>query len=538
MARRDPKHSSDLTLINTIVAACSRKTVLAIPARINKCRLSLAVDTGACVNVMSETSFTALKRQFRGSQWKLKPSDLNISAVEGSRLTILGIVTLPIRLTRQDHPFKADFYVVKQFALPCVGLLGLDSLAANGIDVPPKLHAITCNGCTFPAMTSPEPLLSCTPVAASAFSATSLSQDDSVPCKPSDSATCSVTLSEHSQSVSHDWPLISASLIGDQLIPARTTSRVPGRLDSVPSEGDVVCLSETNHVNRLAVESTLSTIRDGNITDALVVNTSTGPTSIKQGTFLAKFQAYDKPMRSEPLDLPVASLTTSEDTVPSQNSDVREQLRPLVNVVDYPEGKNELLDLLASYRKAVALPGEPLGVTSHVSHHIAMKPDTNPVYIPSYRLPHSQRAVVDGLVKDMLKEGVIQESTSPWSSPLFLVPKRDGSWRPVVAFRGVNEVTVSDHYPLSLLSDLLQSLGRNNTVFTSLDLLSGYWQIPLDKRSREISAFSIISGHFEFVRMPFRLKNAPLTFQRMINNLLAGLLGKDTFAYLDDNHSQ
>ncbi len=99
------------------------------------------------------------------------------------------------------------------------------------------------------------------------------------------------------------------------------------------------------------------------------------------------------------------------------------------------------------------------------------------MYIPSYRLPHSQRAVVDGLVKDMLKEGVIQESTSLWSSPLFLVPKQDGSWRPVVDFRRINKVTVSDHYPLPLLSDLLQSLGRNNTVFTSLDLLSGYWQI-------------------------------------------------------------
>ncbi len=134
-----------------------------------------------------------------------------------------------------------------------------------------------------------------------------------------------------------------------------------------------------------------------------------------------------------------------------------------------------------------------------------MKPDTNPVYIPSYRLPHSQRAVVNGLVKDMLK-GVIQESTSPWSSSLFLVPKRHGSWRPVIDFRRVNEVTVSDHYPLLLLSDLLQSLGRNNAVFTSLDLLSGYWHIPLDKRCREISAFSTKSGHFEFVRMSFGLK--------------------------------
>ncbi len=199
----------------------------------------------------------------------------------------------------------------------------------------------------------------------------------------------------------------------------------------------------------------MSTIREGNITDAFTVNTSNGPISIKQGTFLARFQAYDNPVRSEPLNLPVASLTTSEDMVPSQNSDMREQPRPLVNVVDYTEGKNELLDPLASYRKVVALPGEPLGVTSHVSHHIALKPDTNPVYIPSYRLPYSQRAVVDGLVKDRLKERVIQEFTSPWSPPLFLVPKRDGSWRPAIDFRRFNAVTVSDHYPLPLSDRLV-----------------------------------------------------------------------------------
>ncbi len=97
----------------------------------------------------------------------------------------------------------------------------------------------------------------------------------------------------------------------------------------------------------------MSTIRDSNITDALVVNTSNGPISLKQGTFLAKFQAYDKPVCLECLDLPVASFTVSEDTVPSQQSDMREQLRLLVNVVDHPEGKNELLDLLPSYRQAV-----------------------------------------------------------------------------------------------------------------------------------------------------------------------------------------
>ncbi len=76
---------------------------------------------------------------------------------------------------------------------------------------------------------------------------------------------------------------------------------------------------------------------------------------------------------------------------------------------------------------------------------------------------------------DELLQGVIQESQSPWNSPLCLVPKKDGSYRPVIDFRKVNALTVPDHYPLPVLSELLQSTGKHNTVFSSLDLLSGFW---------------------------------------------------------------
>ncbi len=124
----------------------------------------------------------------------------------------------------------------------------------------------------------------------------------------------------------------------------------------------------------------------------------------------------------------------------------------------------------------------------------------------------------------MLEQGVIQNSRSPWNSPLFLVPKKDGSFRPVIDFQKVNEVTEDDRYPLPVLSDLLMSLGQGNQIFSSLDLLSGYWQVPLAPESREVTAFSTPSGHFEWLRMPFGLKSAPITFQRMINTLFSDML--------------
>ncbi len=122
------------------------------------------------------------------------------------------------------------------------------------------------------------------------------------------------------------------------------------------------------------------------------------------------------------------------------------------------------------HRGATALPEEPLGVTQCAEHHIKLKPGSNPVYINMYKLPHSQRKLVEELIKDMLDQGAIQESNSSWNSPLFLVPKKDGNLRSVIDFQRVNEVY--DHYPLPVL---LMCLGKGNKVFSSLDLLSGYW---------------------------------------------------------------
>ncbi len=123
-------------------------------------------------------------------------------------------------------------------------------------------------------------------------------------------------------------------------------------------------------------------------------------------------------------------------------------------------------------------------------------------------LPHSQRQLVEGLTKGMLDQGNIQESNSPWNSPLFLVPEKDGTLRPVIDFWRVNEVTVDGHYPLSVLRNLLMCLWRGNKVFSYSDLLSGYWQLPMAPESREVTAFSTPNGHFEWTRMPFWFKGS------------------------------
>ncbi len=169
-----------------------------------------------------------------------------------------------------------------------------------------------------------------------------------------------------------------------------------------------------------------------------------------------------------------------------------------------------------------------------VTYHTALQPGIQPSYVPSYQLPHRQRQVVQQINK-LLQEGVIQKSHSPWNSQLFLVQKKDSSYCPVIDFHKVNALTVPDHYPIPVLSELLQSISKHNTVFTSLDLLSHFWQIPMDDKSQEIMAFPTPAGHYEWLRLPIGFQNVPLTFQRMVNNtLFSGVIGKGLFVYLYD----
>ena len=119
---------------------------MALPTKVGSCGLSLAVDTGATVNVLSEESFKALKRSFRGGQWPLRQSDLHLRGVTGSALRILGIVTLPIRLQKGLPVKRIDFFVAANFKLPADGLLGITDMKSHHIGVQPDKNSIFFHG--------------------------------------------------------------------------------------------------------------------------------------------------------------------------------------------------------------------------------------------------------------------------------------------------------------------------------------------------------------------------------------------------------
>lgn len=133
----------------------------------------------------------------------------------------------------------------------------------------------------------------------------------------------------------------------------------------------------------------------------------------------------------------------------------------------------------------------------------------------------------------MLESGVCSPSNSPWASPIVLVPKKDGSIRFCIDYRKLNSLTVRDVNPLPRIDDCLAALGGNK-YFSTLDLVSGYWQINMAEEDKEKTAFITPSGLYEFNVLPFGLTNAPATFQRYMDTVLAGLKWQCLLVYLDD----
>ena len=164
---------------------------------------------------------------------------------------------------------------------------------------------------------------------------------------------------------------------------------------------------------------------------------------------------------------------------------------------------------------------------------IPMEPHTVPPFKPMYRLSPLEREEVIRQIKELLSKGLIEPSLSPYGAPILFVKKKDGSLRMVIDYRSLNKLTVKNRYPLPRIDDLLDQL-QGAKIFSSLDLLSGYHQVPIHASDIPKTAFRTPQGSFQFKVLSMGLTNAPSTFAHVMNNVFKDLLGKSVLIYLDD----
>ncbi|GBN68513.1 Retrovirus-related Pol polyprotein from transposon 297, partial [Araneus ventricosus] len=213
-----------------------------------------------------------------------------------------------------------------------------------------------------------------------------------------------------------------------------------------------------------------------------------------------------------------------------------ESLR-LPSILENLEGLNEeqrtaVKELLQEFQNLFSTSDSDVGRCNMTQHRINTG-NHPPIKQYPRRLPLAKKEEAERLVKEMVDNGIIEESSGPWASPIVLVKKKDGSTRFCVDYRKLNEITIKDSYPLPRIDDTLDAL-NGSQWFSTLDLKSGYWQVEIHPEDKEKTAFTTVQGLWQFKVMPFGLCNAPATFERLMETVLRGLTSEACLVYLDD----
>ena len=196
---------------------------------------------------------------------------------------------------------------------------------------------------------------------------------------------------------------------------------------------------------------------------------------------------------------------------------------------------SNLNNFLQQNRDVFATSLDEIGKTNVFTHKIETEVSAKPVHKTFYRQRPELKTEVEKQTKEMLDKGIISPSSSVWNSPVVLVRKKDNTWRFTIDYRSLNKITVPISHPLPRLEDVFDCIGNvSATIFSTLDLNSAYFQIELDPETKHKSAFITHEGVFEFNRMPFGLRNAPMSFQMLMSQVLRGLNWKFVLCYIDD----
>jgi len=234
------------------------------------------------------------------------------------------------------------------------------------------------------------------------------------------------------------------------------------------------------------------------------------------------------------IDLDPTQYTLNTESVPYKDYLTEEQLSKVqIEEIEDKDIHERAIQLIAAYQDVFDWNNDTLGCTNLLTHRIITE-DVPPIRSRPYRISPLEAGALKTEIDKLHKLGVIKPSNSPWSSPIILLKKKDNSYRLVIDYRKLNSITKKDAYAIPRIETLLDTLGKAS-VFSALDMRSGFYQVELDEDSREKSAFSTAQyGQWEYIRMPMGLCNSVGTFQRMVDLVFKSLINKCLVAYIDD----
>ena len=259
----------------------------------------------------------------------------------------------------------------------------------------------------------------------------------------------------------------------------------------------------------------------------MVANLSNSPVRLQAGTYVGTCEPVDI-VQPDKEGTDGSTDDRWRGALPPHLSDLMDRSADGLTSEEHAETKK----LLIEFADVFSSGDHDIGRTS-LTEHIISTGDSRPIKVPPRRLPIGKRLEAEKMIADMKEQGLIEKSCSPWSSPLVLVRKKDGSLRCCVDYRLLNDVTIKDSYPLPKIDETLDALSGAQW-FSTLDLKSGYHQVTVADQDKQKTAFSSESKLWQWRVMPFGLCNAPATFERLMEVVLSGLHWQTLLVYLDD----
>ena len=444
-----------------------------MPGTINGIKTSFLIDTGAGVSLLQEDHWKrANLKEARLEHW----SEQQLVGVDGTPLHVLGSAHVNILLS--GRPFCQKMIIVR--SLTTEAILGLDFLQMNQAIIDLERQQISFQ-----------------------------SSKEVIP------------LGARSPKLKGTGTVCAIETI---TLPPCSEREVMGQVKDMP-DGEVWLLEETTN-SQQPVPVARALVSRAELVPVRLLNYRPETVTIYQFQKLAVVEGVVPPVETT-----VASIGTKNSTVSEEKKQTLWKLVEASSKNLTREQIEQLHELLLLYADVFACDDDEVGRTNKIQHTIYT--DAPPIRQAVRRIPPIKRQEVQKLLSEMQERDVIEPSSSPWASPIVLVKKKDGSTRFCVDYRKLNSVTRKDAYPLPRIDDTLSTLAGAKW-FSTLDLISGYWQVEVDPNDRSKTAFCTTEGLFQFKVMPFGLCNAPATFQRLMDLVLAGLQWSHCLVYLDD----